>query len=231
MRRLVMMGKLFTGSACVCCLVSTSLAGDPMKLHRVVTAAPNASTVVAEFTSISSNLDELPATYRILYRDSQGRRLVIRDLYTDGEGSGTLSIECVSSGEIVEFETVAQESITARFGPNSVTVNATDVSMDATALPENLRAECATVFDSLSLPCRLTLRRLAEIGDYYSLELSEAGFMVATFVLTGSLAIAVDGNPPAVETTSAPTEVVVEFDPAQTPPTEFEEGFGAAYYE
>jgi len=159
-----MMGKLFTGSACVCCLVSTSLAGD-MKLHRVVTTAPGASTVVAELTTISSNPDELPATHRILYRDAQGRRLVIRNLYTDGEGSGTLSIECVSSGEIVEFETVAQESVTARFGPNSATINMTDLAPDASALPENLRAQCATVFGSLSLPCRLTLRRLAEIGD------------------------------------------------------------------
>jgi hypothetical protein len=225
-----MMGKVFAGSVCVCCLISATLAGDT-KLHRVVTTAPGASTIVAEFTAISSNLDELPATYRVLYRDAQGRRLVIRNLYTDGEGSGTLSIECVSSGETVEFDTVAQESVTARFGTNSATINKTELAPGATALPENLRDESAAVFSSLSLPCRLTLKRMAEIGEIYSVEFSEAALMVYNFVLTGGMEIAIDGEPPAVETTSAPTEVVVEFDPAQTPPSEFEEGFGAAYYE
>ena len=194
------------------------------KFHQFVSDGPGGS-IVAEFTVIRTRGAEPPDPLeeRLLYEDDAGRLLVIRWSAPSDESSST-SFECVGSRERIAFDTVTMKSLTIEIAGASMEVQLENVDTRRPGPPRAMIDRAAVLFQRVTPECRAALRRLVEIGGRYSARIG-----VEAAILGPVLFPDIETRMGSVDRTSRERDIVFPFDPATTPPDDFERQFGSAY--
>jgi len=216
--------------ACILMSIGPSLAQERewTKLHETI----EMDGLMAEYTEITTSDDLSPDVSRLLYADSDGVLLVIRDTihFTWGEEepldilTTEDSITLVSNGEELTLgHNEGNDTMTLTIGPASV-----DYSDDPGDRPlsPSIQSQAQSILTAnASQGFQDALYKLARTGSQYSNKLYSVSSEIAELFYP-ELEI---GR--VTDYTTGPTEVVENFDPYTTPPGTFELQFGQAYYE
>lgn len=195
------------------------------KFHQFVSDGPGGS-IVAEFTMIRTRRADPPDPLeeRVLYEDDAGRLLVIRWSAPSDESSST-SFECVGSRERITFDVATMKSLSIGIAGASMEVRFEDIDTNLPGPPRTVIDRAAVLFQKVTPECRAALRRYVEIGGGYSFLVG-----VEASILGPVLFPDIEMRKGNVDRTSRERDIVFPFDPATTPPDDFEQQFGSAYY-
>lgn len=180
---------------------------------------------IAEYTAIVTS-DEVPThVERILYQDDAGTLLVIRSESTlDGKRDVTalvLAVELVDSSESFDLTVNSDGVAVATLAGSSVSFN------DADVLPQSVKDDATVLLAGASTKFRDALRRLTEVGTYYTPRFESVGFILRELFFAD-----IPPGYPAQELSRVTGAMVVDtFDPQVLPPGPFELQFGGAYFE
>lgn len=222
MTRALMRAVKWLGVMAVATCLSLSLAAD-YKYHSRIELEGEPS--VGAFTFIGTLGEESPATFRVLYEDSEGELLVVRSSMEVTWGdeaeivSFETSVEHLGSGEMISVSGVGN-SLIVWIGDDSVTW--TDSEDGA---PAAVQQQALTLFASCPLAFQEAVGRLVVNGMQYSVVLSGIAAPIRN-VLYGAVQFV-----ESEEATTNPEERVADFDPYADPPSDFEEQFGQHYFE
>ena len=183
-----------------------------------------------QWTTISTADKQFPAKTRLLFRDADARRLVIRFEADSPSTSEIISLNYLETGETMSL-TVTDSAIEVTLGAQVYSLPRADCEAysgpNGTDCPPNVRAEAAAFIAAASPEFRDALLDFVRVGCTASMEL----FFKAARVGWVFFSDQVDCTKPPLNLVSKPTKVVPNFDPAAEPPDEFDFLFGEAYFQ
>lgn len=172
---------------------------------------------LAQCSVISTGDEVQPRLLRILYGDSEGRLLVVRNELNSGSGSSSYTF--VATGESIRFSWVPNGPVTfERIGGSSITF------ADEDRMSSEVRSQAAAVLAGASTSFKDALQDLAELGILHGDYLRTPGVILAELFYPDFLDRQEAGG-------EVRTGYVLHFDPNTTSPSTFEQQFGQAYYQ
>lgn len=189
-----------------------------VKYHETI--LDESDSRVSEYTHIATSDSVRPFISRTLFRGPSGENVVIRN-HVETDGSGVVSVELQSSGEVLEFSIASDETVTVALGGESFSYHGDDEGTAAVIQQgQDLLSNGSPDFQDAVLEVAVQGGKyvgiLANVGQLL------AGSMFDNVVVVGGTSGSSTGF----------TGVIEQFDPNQHPPTgAFDQSFGQAYFQ